>query len=151
MLCAIQGLNHRASYCLTKSLSKGTVKVHVNIVYWENALNPSSVFIAISTTSSTRNNLSCSFSWDKPAIRPGILRCLLHRSVSIGPPWGTLIQSMFWDLTHTKTIKIPSLLPSKITIYCERSDMYKIDHEKGSVFCLLLGSVSWDRMVVSVV
>ena len=47
----------RTSYCLTES-----VKVHVNIVYWENALDPSSVFIVISTTFSiVKNNLSCSF------------------------------------------------------------------------------------------
>ena len=47
----------RTLYCLITS-----VKVRVNIVYWEKALDPSSVFIIISTTFSiAKNNPSCSF------------------------------------------------------------------------------------------
>lgn len=46
---------------------------------------------------------------------------------------------------HTKMVKISeilSLLPSKIAIHCERSDMCKRGYEKGNVFSLftLLGS-----------
>lgn len=80
MFNAIQGLNHRTSCCLTNLFSKGTTRVHVNIVYWEDALDSCSIFMAIRTTSSsTNNNLSCSFFWGKHAIHPGSARCLLHR------------------------------------------------------------------------
>lgn len=52
-----------------------------------------------------------------------------------------------------KMIKILPLLPSKIAIHCESSVMYKRDYETGNVSHLfaLLGSISWDWIVASVV
>lgn len=77
---AIQSLSHRTSYCLTKPLSNSTMRLHVNTVYWEDVLDPHFVLFAISITFPTAsNNFTCSFSWDKQAMHPSILRCLLHR------------------------------------------------------------------------
>lgn len=53
MFNVIQGSNHQTSCCLTMSFSKGTTGVHVNTVCWGNALDPRSVFIAISPISIT--------------------------------------------------------------------------------------------------
>lgn len=79
MLKAISGLNHRPACCLTKSTPNNTMRVRVNRVYWEEGLDPSSIFFAISTTFPTASHhLSCSFSRDKQTTFPGILRCLLH-------------------------------------------------------------------------
>lgn len=153
MFNAIQRLNHRTSYCPIKSLSKGTTRVHVNSVYsgqrpWTCVLSllPLVQFLLLPKITS-------------PAAFPGVRRpsnlafsgACFSDTVFNGPSWGTWIQSMFWDLAHAKVMKTPLLLPSKTTVYCERSDMYKWDHGKGRVFCpfILPGSLSRERMVVS--